>query len=146
MDLRLIADIGGTNARFAIARNGTYDRLIHVEVARYKSLRDALLDYLNDLPPAMWPSQAAIAVAGPVLGDRIALTNLSWSFSISELKQSLGLNDFKVFNDFVATAMAVPYLPSADVFPDRSDQCRCERADWHYRAWHRARRQFACAA
>ncbi len=116
-DLRVIADIGGTNARFAIARDGTYDRLVHVEVARYTSLHDALRDYLDDLPPAMWPSQGAFAVAGPVLGDHIALTNLSWSFSITELKQSLGLGALKVFNDFAATAMAVPYLPERDVFP-----------------------------
>lgn len=116
-DSRVIADIGGTNARFAIARNGTFDRLVHVEVARYASLHDALMDYLNDLPPAMWPSQGAFAVAGPVLGDHIALTNLSWSFSISELKQSLGFAALKVFNDFAATAMAVPYLPEQDRYP-----------------------------
>ncbi len=115
-DLRVIADIGGTNARFAIARNGTFDRLVHVEVARYTSLHDALMDYLDDLPPAMWPSQGAFAVAGPVLGDHIALTNLSWSFSVSALKQSLGLGTLKVFNDFAATAMAVPYLPEQDRF------------------------------
>ncbi|RTL50806.1 MAG: glucokinase [Bradyrhizobiaceae bacterium] len=115
--LRVIADVGGTNARFAIARDGRYDRLIHVEVARYTSLHDALLDYLNDLPPALWPSEAAIAVAGPVLGDRVTMTNLAWSFSASELKRGLGLAALKVFNDFAATAMAVPYLPPKDVFP-----------------------------
>lgn len=114
--LRVIADIGGTNARFAIARNGTFDRLVHVEVARYASLHDALTDYLGGLPSAMQPSQGAFAVAGPVLGDRIALTNSSWSFSVAELQQSLGLETIKVFNDFAATAMAVPYLPAQDRF------------------------------
>lgn len=116
-DLRVIADIGGTNARFAIARNGTFDHLVHVEVARYASLHDALTDYLGGLPPAMQPSQGAFAVAGPVLGDHIALTNSAWSFSVSELRQRLGFEALKVFNDFAATAMAVPYLPAQDRFP-----------------------------
>lgn len=116
-DLRLIADIGGTNARFAIARDGTYSDLVHVEVARYRSLHDALADYLGKLPRDKQPSQAAIAVAGPVLGDNVALTNLAWSFSASSLKQSLKLASLRVFNDFAATAMAVPYLPDADRFP-----------------------------
>lgn len=115
--LRLIADIGGTNARFAIAQNGAYRDLGHVEVARYRSLHDALADYLGKLSLGKQPSQAAIAVAGPVLGDHVALTNLAWSFSAAELQQSLKLASLKVFNDFAATAMAVPYLPRADIFP-----------------------------
>ena len=50
-------------------------------------------------------------------GDKVALTNLGWSFSISDLHRSLGLGSLKVVNDFAATAMAVPHLPAADVFP-----------------------------
>jgi glucokinase len=57
------------------------------------------------------------AGAGPVFGDRVTLTNLGWSFSISDLHRSLGLGSLKVVNDFAATAMAVPHLPGADVFP-----------------------------
>jgi glucokinase len=49
-DLRLIGDIGGTNARFAIAQGGRYDRLRHVEVDQYPSLQDALSGYLQGLP------------------------------------------------------------------------------------------------
>jgi glucokinase len=114
--LRLIADIGGTNARFAIAQNGQYSHLVHVAVSKYASLHDALTDYLDKLPSDRPPSQAAIDVAGPVIGDRITLTNLGWSFSVSELKDKLGLRSLRVFNDFAATAMAVPYLPAADRF------------------------------
>ncbi len=64
MDLRLIADIGGTNARFAIARNGTYDRLIHVEVARYK----VLARRAAGLPQR--PAACDVAVAGRNRGGR----------------------------------------------------------------------------
>src|SRR5258705_13538543 len=91
---------------------------MHVEVARFGSLHDALTDYLNGLPPALRSGlDGALAVAGPVLGDKVALTNLGWSFSISDLHRSLGLGSLKVVNDFAATAMAVPHLPRAGVFP-----------------------------
>ena len=114
--LRLIADIGGTNARFAIAQGGHYSDLKHVPVSKYASLHDAIRDYLDQLPRDERPMEAAIDVAGPVTGDKITLTNLGWSFSISELKQKLGLRSLRVFNDFAATAMAVPYLPANDCF------------------------------
>jgi glucokinase len=61
---RIIGDIGGTNARFAIAEGGKYRELMHVEVARFGSLHDALTDYLNGLPPALRSRlDGALAVA-----------------------------------------------------------------------------------
>lgn len=114
--LRVIADVGGTNARFAVAEKGTYSQLSHVEVSQYPSLQDALTAYLGKLPSTTRPNEAAIAVAAPVFGDNISLTNHGWSFSIQELKRNLGLRSLQVFNDFAATAMAVPHLPQKDVF------------------------------
>jgi glucokinase len=114
--LRIIGDIGGTNARFAVAENGKYGELSHVVVSKYASLHDALTDYLGRLPATKRPAAAALAVAGPVLGDVVALTNLSWRFSISELKKSLALSGLRVINDFAAAAMSVPYLPNQDLF------------------------------
>lgn len=114
--LRVVADVGGTNARFAVAEKGTYAELSHVEVSQYPSLQDALATYLGKLSPTTRPAEAAIAVAAPVFGDNVALTNHGWSFSIKELKRNLGLTSLRVFNDFAATAMAVPHLPQTDVF------------------------------
>ena len=115
-ELRLIGDIGGTNARFAIAQGGKYDQLRHVEVDQYPSLLDALSDYLRALPPAERAHLAGLLdVAGPVLGDRITMTNKAWSFSVGELKQGLGLASLTVVNDFAATARAIPYLPHKDL-------------------------------
>ena len=95
---RIIGDIGGTNARFAIAEGGKYRELMHVEVARFGSLHDALTDYLNGLPPALRSGfDGALAVAGPVSGD---ITDLGWSFSTRDLHRSLGLGSLKVVNDF----------------------------------------------
>jgi glucokinase len=117
-NLRVIGDIGGTNARFAVAERGKYRELLHVEVNKFGSLHDALTDYLNGLPRTLRSAMTgAIAVAGPVMGDRVALTNLGWSFSVSDLKRSLGLSSLTVVNDFAATAMSVPHLPENDCFP-----------------------------
>ena len=115
--LRLVGDIGGTNARFAVSENGAYDNLRHVGVGQFASLHEALISYIDSLPPSLRPSEAALAIAGPVLGDRIALTNHGWSFSIAELKASLGFSALVVVNDFAATAMAVPHLPAQHIFP-----------------------------
>jgi glucokinase len=113
---RIIGDIGGTNARFAVAQNGAYGELAHMPVARYASLGEALADYVAKLPSGLRPQQGAFAVAGPVFGDDVALTNLDWSFSIAEMKRNLGFSSLLVVNDFAATAMSVPYLPKQDCF------------------------------
>src|SRR5271156_1243164 len=54
--LRVIGDIGGTNARFALAQNGAYQNLVHVEVGQYASLHDALTAYIEGLAPSLRPS------------------------------------------------------------------------------------------
>jgi len=114
--LRLIGDIGGTNARFAIAENGSYRELKHVEVDRYPSLHDALSDYLSTLSSGERTHlTGALAIAGPVLGDKISMTNKAWSFSIEQLKRSLNLTSLVVVNDFAANARAIPHLPQSSL-------------------------------
>jgi glucokinase len=114
--LRLIGDIGGTNARFAIAENGTYRELKHFEVDRYPSLHDAMSDYLTGVPGGERARlSGALAIAGPVLGDKISMTNKAWSFSIAELKQSLNLVSLTVVNDFAANARAIPHIAPSDL-------------------------------
>lgn len=115
--LRLIGDIGGTNARFAVAEHGQYSEAAHFEVRRHASLQDAVAGYLAGLPDSRRPTSAAFAVAGPVVGDQVAMTNLNWSFSVDSLKTALGVSSLVVVNDFAAAAMAVPYLADADCYP-----------------------------
>ena len=116
-DLRVIGDIGGTHARFALAQHGAYSHLQRVDVAKYDSLFEALGDYLAALPSGLMPSVAVIDVAGPVRGDHVKMTNLAWSFSADDMKHRLGLKAFRVLNDFAAAASSIPYLPQADCFP-----------------------------
>ena len=113
-DLRIIGDIGGTNARFAIARGGSYSHVARLEDSKYPTIQEALRDYLRGLPSDAHPRQGALAIAGPVSGDTVKLTNQSWSFSTKALKSELQLSQLVVVNDFVGTAMSVPHLPPKD--------------------------------
>lgn len=122
----LIADIGGTNARFALT-DGTryYDERV-LKCADYGSLTAAAIAYLAGLDhPKI--SAGAFAVAGPVTGDQVHITNHPWSFSIEETRRTLSLDDLVVMNDFKAVALGVPHLaadqiraagPAAKPLPD----------------------------
>jgi glucokinase len=115
MEVALIGDIGGTNARFALLRNGKPVDVRVLPVADYPSLESAAKAYLAGLDKSVSrPRHAALDVAGPVTGDRLSFTNHPWSFSQNELKAGLGLNRLIVVNDFVAAAMSVPRLKAGD--------------------------------
>lgn len=111
---RLLADIGGTNARFAWQDGpGVPLRCIEVLPCQdHAGLVEAARHWLtqNRLP---MPESAAIAVACPVQSDHIQLTNSLWSFSIQALKSELGLNQLAVVNDFTALALALPSIGPA---------------------------------
>lgn len=113
----LIADIGGTNARFALTDLSAAQPSMHavrtLPCCEYASLQHAAEAYLADVGEK--PSQAAIAVACPVVGDAIKLTNRAWAFSRSELQSVLGFERLDVINDFGAVAWSVPALSDADV-------------------------------
>ena len=113
----LVADIGGTNARFAIlGKTGAPTRLRVLACQDYRSLADAVEAYLGTINMTARPARAAIAVASPVTGDRITLTNRkSWSFSTRALQRRLGLRDLTIVNDFIAIAMAVPALKPTEL-------------------------------
>jgi glucokinase len=116
MSLRLLADIGGTNARFALQRAGS-DGFADIEVLAcgdYPAIEDAVRAYLDRAAArglaADGIRHAAIAIANPVEGDEVRMTNHCWSFSISGLKSKLGLDTLLVVNDFAALAMSLPHL------------------------------------
>lgn len=114
-DQALVADIGGTNARFAIADLATLE-LTHISqapCARHGTLETALLDYLGNLD--VRPEQAALAVAAPVSGEDIRLTNSPWSFHKSDLRRAAGFRTIHVLNDFEALALSLPVLEPAEL-------------------------------
>jgi glucokinase len=113
---RLVGDIGGTNARFALQREP--DRPVE-EVASYPcrefpSLLDALHRYLDEHAGGERPRACAIGVATAVTGDRVQLTNSHWTFSIEELRRRLGVQRLLVLNDFSALALSLPALSDGE--------------------------------
>lgn len=116
-NLRLIADIGGTNARFAVAVQGRFEHLRLLHTAEYSTLVAAARAYLGGLPRSVQPKLGALAIAGPVVGECAMLTNQSWAFSVPETRAELGLSELTVVNDFAATAMGIPYLAQSDIMP-----------------------------
>lgn len=110
---RLLADVGGTNARFAwqAGPGATIEQPITLPCAGYATLEAALRDYLARCERP-GPREAAIAIANPVCGDRVQMTNHHWSFSIGALRQALGFTRLQVLNDFTALALALPALPA----------------------------------
>jgi glucokinase len=117
---RLIADIGGTYARFALETGpGEFTQTASLRCADHADFHAAVRTYLQGLNWADGDPQqiahAAVAIANPVEGDRVRMTNYHWQFSIDEMRQRLGLDTLVVVNDFTALAMALPRLADADV-------------------------------
>lgn len=108
--LRVIADIGGTNARFALLNS---DGSIHSErvldVDDYPDFASAYEEYLQHCGnPKV--TQAAVAIANPIDGDRIKMTNHDWDFSIEKTRKILSLDSLVFKNDFEALALSIPHL------------------------------------
>jgi glucokinase len=115
---RLLADIGGTNARFALERGpGRIEGVATLPCAAYPRLTDAVRAYLGSHAGAdgVQVRHAAIAIANPVDGDLVKMTNHCWEFSIAQARAELQLDTLLVVNDFAALAMSVPQLAAADL-------------------------------
>jgi glucokinase len=109
--LRLLADIGGTNARFALCDEGSIHHELQLRCADYPDIEAAVADYLHSIGESRAPQQAAFAIAAPLSGDQISMTNHHWRFTVSGLRQTLRLRRLIVLNDFTALAMSLRQLP-----------------------------------
>lgn len=111
----LVADIGGTNARFAISdADGALHEPRVLHAARFPKIEEAITAYFAELKRPR-PTQACFAVACPASGPEIKLTNSSWRFVKAELRQQFQLERFVVINDFEALAASVPILAGAQL-------------------------------
>ncbi len=111
----LLADIGGTSTR--IARAGADGRPFDLRVEAndgYDTLEDLFAAYFEATGGSR-PELGVFAVAGPVDGESMRMTNRGWSFTRADLARTLGLQDLKVLNDFVALAYGVPTLTRSDL-------------------------------
>lgn len=115
---RLVADIGGTNARLAIATLDSNQQLqfCHqqqwpsADFSDFSQLLRHYLDYCTSAGFTESVQHAVVAIAGPVTGDQVQVTNLPWCFSQRQVQQQLNFRHFVVLNDFAALAYAVPSL------------------------------------
>ncbi|MDB5776125.1 MAG: glucokinase [Herbaspirillum sp.] len=111
---RLLADVGGTNARFALERApGRIDTIQTLRCADYAEFATAVEAYLGNVNEA-GIKHAAIAMANPVQGDEIKMTNHDWAFSIDATRRRLNLDTLLIVNDFTALSMALPHLEQSN--------------------------------
>lgn len=112
----LIADIGATNARLALVDDKGQEVATEVfHTADFTGVPGLLGVYLDHRRASDHPRRAAIAIAAPITGDEVRMTNLDWSFSQLALKRGLGLSQLIVVNDFAAVAWGLPHLTAADL-------------------------------
>lgn len=120
----LLADIGGTNARFALSQSesgqGGFDRagpIDYVKVADFPTVQEAIADVLVRRSGGEQPKRAVLAVAGPVTNNRCVMTNSPWVIDGNELQPALGFDSVHVLNDFEVVAWSLPALQPADLIP-----------------------------
>lgn len=113
---KLLGDIGGTNVRLALqlAPDAPVSHILTLALQDFAGALEAIEHYLGQVGAQagpLRPRTACLGMAGPVLGDWIALFNAPWAFSTEALRQALGLRSLRILNDFTALALALPVLP-----------------------------------
>lgn len=111
----LIGDIGGTNARFALANQthpGFHD-VVELKCRDYKTSSDAIRHYLSEAGIES-PDAICLAAAGPVVDHSIKVTNNHWNLSTASLASEFDLDAVRLVNDFEAIAYSIPFIGPED--------------------------------
>ena len=121
MSTTLVADIGGSKSRFAIANSsGALEHLLVIHNDTAADLDGAVARYLEET--GAQPRAATLAVAGPVDGEEVVLTNrTNWRIRRVEFAKRFGLSELCLLNDFEAIAWALPHLGPAHTRPLGND-------------------------
>jgi glucokinase len=114
---RLLGDIGATNVRFALLSNGVLGPIKWFTVADFPRFTDAVNAFLGSCCRQVSVCEALLAVAGPVDNDRCVLTNSAWIIDAPELCGAFSFAKVRILNDFEATALSLPLLTAADLYP-----------------------------
>lgn len=111
----LVGDVGGTNARLALCdvENGAISQAKTFPTADYDNLEAVIRFYLDEQKQDV--TDGCIAIACPITGDWVEMTNHDWAFSTSKMKDNLGFEHLEIINDFTAVSMAIPVLSAEDV-------------------------------
>lgn len=118
----LVADIGGSNARFGLALDAEsgVQQIRTIPGREHDHLNKAVHAYLQQAAQELGaayqaPRMAAFAVATPITDDLIAFTNSPWSFSKSAIQAEFALESFLLLNDFEALALSLPKLTATQI-------------------------------
>lgn len=111
----LLADIGGTQARFAIMSGDVIGRHTHVPTRDHATPEAAIRAFLAASPGTPRPARAVIAAAGPLVGRRIKMTNAAWTLDPVRIAEALDFDSVDLLNDFAAQAWAIPALDRDDL-------------------------------
>jgi glucokinase len=113
----LVADIGGTNARFGWVahRDAALSNIEAYRCESYASPQEAACAYVRGLHNATKPASVYIGVATAVTGDVIKLTNSPWVIDRAEIERALSAKTVSIYNDFEAIALGLPHLQASDV-------------------------------
>ncbi|MEG3131179.1 glucokinase [Pantoea cypripedii] len=111
----LVGDVGGTNARLALCEveTGAISQAKTFSTSDYDNLEAVIRHYLDEQKQDI--KDGCIAIACPITGDWVEMTNHDWAFSTRQMKESLGFAHLEIINDFTAISMAVPMLAENDV-------------------------------
>ncbi|EOS93870.1 glucokinase [Erwinia tracheiphila] len=111
----LVGDIGGTNARLALCdvEDGAISQAKTFSTSDYDNLEAVIRTYLDEQKQDI--NDGCIAIACPITGDWVEMTNHDWAFSTSKMKSALGFEHLEIINDFTSVSMAIPMLTSEDV-------------------------------
>jgi len=111
----VLADIGGTNVRFAMLSRGEVTQVEHMAVADHTQFADALAAFLARQPETKAAHRILFDVAGVVDGEYCRLTNNDWVVDGKELRASFGFTDVHLINDFEAVAWSLLALKAKDL-------------------------------
>ena len=117
-DRILVGDIGGTNIRFAVAKANiagltSLNHIWRAPANDFEEFGDALACFLDNTPVLDHPSQAVFALAGPIDGNSVRLTNKNWTVKRDDLIKRFGFDHLVFMNDFAAMARSIPELPDS---------------------------------
>ena len=112
----LVADIGGTNTRVALAdgRQILGETIRRYSNADYPGLETVLRRYIDD-EGGVDPIAACVAVAGPVRDGRATMTNLNWTIDKDTLARATKAETVAILNDLQAQGHALGYLDDANI-------------------------------
>jgi glucokinase len=111
----LLADIGGTHARFALARGDEFGAIVSLQTADFERAEAAVRAFLDAVRLPSPPPTAVLACAGPVENNQVRLTNCDWRIDADAIRSELGFDEVFLVNDFASLAWAIPLLTRADL-------------------------------